>query len=430
MNPSIGFWRAWALVVGTMVGSGVFLLPSVLGPYGWLGFWGWGITTVGALFVALTVAWLSYRAPALGGPYAYTKQSFGRLPAFFIAWGYWLSLVIGNAAIAVAFGGYAANLHPVLANAEMPIALGVTLLFTGINSLGVATAGGIGLVITIAKIVPLLMIGVLGISLGSTELISEAQVNEGQSPIAAVAAMSMLALWAFTGLEAATIPADDVKDPKRTLPKALITGVLTAATLYIVASFGVMMVVSPDQLAASGAPFADAAQAVMGPTGNLLVTVGALIAIAGTLNALIMMTGQLPMAAAQDGVFPKSFTLANNEGTPIFSMGLSTLFTLLFIYMSFQTDGTFNVAAIFEEMIVLSTLLVLAPYLACSLAACVIAYRERVLKGFAVFVPALAFIAFAIFGNDLWILAKGLMLFAVGIPVYWFSMRKHQRVTA
>ena len=109
MQRSITFWRAWALVVGTMVGSGVFLLPSVLGKYGWHGLWGWGITATGAVFVALTIAWLSKRAPGLGGPYAYTKQAFGQLPAFFIAWGYWLSLWIGNAAIAVAFATVLVN---------------------------------------------------------------------------------------------------------------------------------------------------------------------------------------------------------------------------------------------------------------------------------------------------------------------------------
>ena len=423
MGRSIGFWRAWALVVGTMVGSGVFLLPSVLGPYGWLGFWGWGVTTVGALFVALTIAYLAKRAPGLGGPYSYTKKAFGNLPGFLIAWGYWLSLWIGNAAIAVAFAGYAANLHPMLANGEMVIALGITLFFTFINWLGVRTAGTLGLVITIAKIMPLAAIGVLGVVFGSTDTVGNAVVAEGTSTFAAVATMAMLALWAFTGVESVTIPADDVKDPHKTIPKALITGVLTSAGLYVVACFGVMMVVSPEQLATSGAPFADAARAIMGPTGDLIVTLGALIAIAGTLNALVMMSGQLPLAAARDGLFPKSFGVLADNGVPKLGIGISTLFSFVCIYLNFQTGKAFNVAAVFQELILLSTLLILAPYVACALAACKIAVKDRQYKGLFTFIPALAFIAFAVFGNDPMVLLKGLLLFAAGLPVYWFSLR-------
>jgi len=424
MQRSITFWRAWALVVGTMVGSGVFLLPSVLGRYGWHGLWGWGITATGAIVVALTIAWLSHRSPGLGGPYAYTKQAFGKLPAFFIAWGYWVSLWIGNAAIAVAFSGYAANLHPLLATSELYIALGVVTVFTLVNWLGIATAGFVGLLFTVAKVVPLLLIGVMGIMLGSTDTVAQVDVvSESGSYIAAVASMAMLALWAFTGLEAVTIPSDDVEDPKKTLPKALITGVASAAALYVVATFGVMMVVSTDQLATSGAPFADAAQVLFGDMGGLLVGLGALIAIAGTLNALIMMSGQMAMAAAEDNMFPSVFAIKSKRGVPAAGIAISTLLSYLCIYFNFASTESFNITAIFEELILLSTLLILAPYLACTGSAIKFAMLERNYKTLWVFIPSLIFVAFATFGNELDVLAKGAGLMLLGLPVYLLSRR-------
>jgi len=430
MQPSITFWRAWALVVGTMVGSGVFLLPSVLGRFGWHGLWGWGVTATGAVVVALTIAWLSRRSPGLGGPYAYTKQAFGKLPAFFIAWGYWMSLWIGNAAIAVAFSGYAANLHPLLANNEFYIAFGVVTVFTVVNWLGIATAGFVGLLFTVAKVVPLVLIGVMGIILGSTDTVAPVDITrEGGSWIAAVASMAMLALWAFTGLEAVTIPSEDVENPKQTLPKALITGVASAAALYIVATFGVMMVVSTEQLATSGAPFADAAQALFGDVGGLLVGIGALIAIAGTLNALVMMSGQMAMAAAEDNVFPRIFAVKSKRGVPAAGIAIATVLSYACIYLNFADTQSFQVAAIFEQLILLSTLLILAPYLACTGAALKFALIEKKYSTMWVIIPSAIFVAFATFGNEFDVLVKGAGLMLLGLPVYVLSSRtRGQRV--
>ena len=150
-----------------MIGSGVFLLPASLAPYGGLSLAGWVVSATGSVLLAIVFARLGRRDPAAGGPYAYTRRSFGDLAGFLVAWGYWISSWATNAALAVAFVGYLSPFVPtVVANPASAAGLAVATLWllTAVNARGVAAAGRVQVVTTVLKILPLLLIGIAGLA--------------------------------------------------------------------------------------------------------------------------------------------------------------------------------------------------------------------------------------------------------------------------
>ena len=241
-NAGLGFWMATALVIGNMIGSGIFLLPSALAPYGGISIVGWIFTAIGAMLLALVFARLARAYPKTGGPYAYSRLAFGDFVGFQTAWGYWISIWVGNAAIAVAFAGYLAVFWPeVGANPLLGalVALAAIWLLTGVNALGVRAGGWVQAVTTVVKLVPLVAIGVIGLF-----RINRANFQpfnpSGESNFAAVTAVAALTLWAFIGLESATVPAEDVADPERVIPRSTILGTAIAAVVYILGTIAVL----------------------------------------------------------------------------------------------------------------------------------------------------------------------------------------------
>ncbi|MGB5245945.1 MAG: amino acid permease, partial [Woeseia sp.] len=290
--PVMGFWKCWSMSVGVMIGSGIFLLPAVLAPFGSISFFGWLFTSLGAIMVALVLARLASRTTRSGGFYIYTREAFGDLAGFAVGWSYWLSLVFAIAAISVAFAGYAGAVIPALGASKMIqalVAAGIIWVLTAVNLKGVAEAASVQLVMTVLKIIPLLVIIVLGLFVGSTDNIPP--LNPQQLPLTqALATTGLLTMWAFVGLEAGVIPAGEVKDAKRTIPRAVIVATLSVTALYIGATAAVMMLVPVEVLAQSEAPFADAALA-LGSFGGPLIAIGALVSTAGGLNGNILLSG-------------------------------------------------------------------------------------------------------------------------------------------
>ncbi|MEZ5920191.1 MAG: amino acid permease, partial [Parvularculaceae bacterium] len=166
----MGFWRCWSFSAGVMIGSGVFLLPAVLAPYGSVSFLGWILSSIGAIFVALTLARLAGRTERTGGMPVYAHDAFGDLTGFIIGWSYWAGIVFAIAAIAVAFAGYAGVLFPALHNnmiAQGAVATALIWIVALVNLRGVGTAAIVQLVMTIVKILPLLVIMALAVFKGS-----------------------------------------------------------------------------------------------------------------------------------------------------------------------------------------------------------------------------------------------------------------------
>lgn len=366
MAKSIGIWRSWALVAGMMIGSGILSLPAVLAPYGSFSFLGWLITGMGALCLALCYSYLSARKPGLGGPYFYVNEAFGPYAALIVGWGYWISLWAAAAAIALSFAGYSIALFPFIEDTPLHtslLAIGSIVVFTLINLRGSRDAGTVQLVMTIIKIIPLVLIGCLGMIFGEVSNIPAIQ-PESTSFISMISAMCLLIMWAFIGVESATVPAEDIIEPQKTIPRASVLGTLTALAVYMVAMLGVMSLIPLADLQISTSPFSDAAQIVLGDFGAIFITLGALFAIGGTLNVTVMMTGSIMLAGARDKHFPAIFSQQNKRGTPttalFFSSGLAIIL-LLFNSTSALLKG-------FELMLLISTFAVLIAYLGTGLA--------------------------------------------------------------
>jgi APA family basic amino acid/polyamine antiporter len=411
---------AIALVMGNMIGSGVFLLPASLASYGGLSLFGWAASTVGAVCLALVFARLARIDPAAGGPYAYTRKGLGNLPGFLVAWGYWISVWSTNAALAVALVAYLDPFAPTLVRSPVIAALMAIAALWGltvVNIAGVRTAGKVQMVTTVLKILPLVLVGVAGLFVLKPEHFA-LHVTTARGFASGVTATTTLTLWAFLGLECATIPAGSIDDPSRTIPRATIIGTLLVAALYIVSTVGVMGALDPARLGQSTAPFADAARELFGEWAARAVAIGAAISCFGALNGWTLVAGQLPMAVANDGLFPRVFARLSSRGTPVFGIVVSSLLATALIGMNYSR----HLVDLFTFIILLATLSTLVPYV-CSTIALFVIDRRRSTGSTIVAAVALAFSLWAIVGAGADVIYWGILLLLAGVPVYFWVVR-------
>ena len=433
LKRSMGLWMATALVVGNMIGSGVFLLPASLadtaGPVSMLG---WVFTGAGAILLALVFANLGRALPRTGGPYAYAKRAFGDFVGFQTAWGYWIAAWAGNAAIAVAFVGYLAVFWPQVGTEHLLgalVGIGVIWLVTAINILGVRETGRVQLVTTVLKFVPLAVIGIVGLFFidgGNYEPFAP----HGTS-IGLLSSTAALTLWAFIGLESATVPAEEVKDPERTIPRATILGTVLATVVYIVATVSIMGIIPTGELAASTSPFADAAGQVFGGGWDKVIALVALVSTFGALNGWILIQGRVPLAAAEDGMFPAPFARVHGtRKTPVFGLVVSSVLVTALMLMNY-TKGLVDA---FTFVILLATLTTLVPYAFSAAAQAWLWLVEpdefnpkHLVRDVVVAALAFAYSVWAIAGAGDDIVTKGFVLLLAGIPVYigmrWWQQR-------
>ncbi len=419
----IGFWLSTSLVVGNMTGSGIFLLPAALALYGGISIFGWIFTVAGTILLALVFSRLSRLITKSGGPYTYSREGFGDFAGFLVAWGYWLSIWTGNAAIAVAGVGYLSVFIPSLKEQPMIsalVAIGVIWLFTFVNTLSIKKVGMVQLITTMLKILPLLLFGTFGFLYFNKAHFTPFNLSDA-SNFDAITATAALALWAFLGLESATIPSDKVKNPGRTISRATIAGIVIAALLYISSTIGVMGIISPADLQQSAAPFADAAQKVWGSWAGGLVAAGAAIACFGALNGWILLQGQLPMAAARDKLFPPSFKKVSKKGVPVVGLVIASVLASLLVSVNY----TKGLVQMFSFIIMLSTLSCLLPYLFSSLSEIALYLRKkksynkrRLITASLISIPAFLYSVWAITGLEYEVLFWGAILLTAGIPFY------------
>ncbi|MCB0374837.1 MAG: amino acid permease, partial [Sinomicrobium sp.] len=266
-TKKLGLWAGTALVVGNMIGSGVFLLPASLAVFGSISLIGWLIASAGAVLLAVVFGNLSRMVPgANGGPYAFTKATLGAFPGFLVAWGYWISVWTTNAAITVALVSYLSVFFPVLAENRL-VAVGTGLAFiwllSWLNTREVRKVGAVQLITTILKVAPLLLIGIAGLFYIQADNFLPFNAG-GKSDIGAVTAATVLTLFAFLGMESATIPNSSIKNPGTTIKRATIIGTGLTILVYITGAVAVTGIIPQHALADSNAPFADAAAAMWG----------------------------------------------------------------------------------------------------------------------------------------------------------------------
>ncbi|WP_200943489.1 amino acid permease [Brevundimonas sp. Root1423] len=418
------------LVVGNVVGAGFYLSPAALAPFGMVAVLGWFLLAIGAMCIGIVFARLSSIAPAAGGPYAFARQAFGPLSGFMVAWTYWISIWASLPAIALTLAGYLLAFFPGAKEPWMTVAVALAAMW-GICLLsfrGTATVGSLQRWAVALKILPFVAIGTIGLFWVRPENLMP--LNPSGMPILpALSTLAPLVMFAFLGIESATVPAGDVDNPKVTIPRATLIGAGICALLYIFCTIAVMGVIPREQLAASSSPFADAARVMWGSWAGSLIGVAVVLSSLAALNGWTLLLGQVPLAAAKDGAFPRVFGRVNSRGAP--AAGLSVSLTFSSLLLVAQGGGGQAVAAAYEVLVQLSTTANMIPYIFCAVAEAMLVKSLADRGGgwrIGPFTPA----ALIAFGFSVWVVIGSgataamwtLVLMVLALPIYVVLARR------
>src|SRR5215468_4154052 len=336
-----GLPAAMALIVGSVIGVGIFNLPTSLAFYGPITLISMALTTVGALLLALLFASLSRRLPADGGPYAYSRAAFGNRLGFANAWSYWITAWAGNAAIAVGWVLYVEH----FINKDHNRLFSVLLVLVGlwlpalINLSGVKNMGSVQVSTTVVKFVVLAFMSTVGLFYIERANFTPWNVS-GQSAIAAIGGGMAIALFSYLGVETAAVAAAKVRNPDRNIPRATILGTIATAVVYLLSLTVVFGIVPTSKLADATAPFSDAVNAMFGGTwaGNVMA-VAVIISGFGALNGWTMICAEMPKAAADDGLFPQRFKRISQSGVPAYGIIASTVLASIAMAINYIGSG-------------------------------------------------------------------------------------------
>lgn len=428
----LGLWTSTSLVLGNMIGAGVFMMPSTLASFGGISIIGWIASSIGAFLLAKIFAHLSKMMPGSdGGPYAYSKSAMGDFAGFLVAWGYLISVWCTNAAITVSFISALSTFIPALAtNSLMAVFTGLATIWilTWINTLGVFTSGKLQLITTILKVVPILLVGVVGLFFIQWDNFLPFNAS-GTNTFSAITATTTLTFFAFLGIECATIPSGSVENPEKTIARATLLGTFIATAVYILSTVSIMGMISAAHLKTTVTPFADAATIIWGSGAKYWVSAGVAIAAFGALNGYILIQGQLPAAIANDQLFPSIFAKKNSKGVPAIGVAISSVLVSFFMMMNY-TKGLVDQ---FKFLILLTTLTVLIPYLFSTAAYIIFRLKEanlsKWIKYSAITLASLAFLFFMwmIIGSGQEIVYWGFVLSMSSIPVYVWGVTKRNK---
>lgn len=322
---TMGFWTVTALVAGSQIGTGIFLLSSNMAVFGAAGLTSWLVTATGAMLLAFVFARLSSKICKTGGPHTFIECAFGKTWGFFSAWTYWVISWLSSPMVVISVVSY---LTPLIGDTDpvLNLILELLILFviTGLNLLGVRSAGVVEFGFTVMKLLPLLCVPIAGLFYINTSYYVPFNPTS-DSILVVMNSAALLTLWGFIGVETATAPAESVQNPSKTIPRAILMGTLLVAVVYMFSSTVMMGIVPPEMLAHSKAPFADAAQIIFGGNWHLVISIAASIVCLGTLNAWVLTSGQIALGAAYDGHLPKMFASKNSFGAPTWALICSSL---------------------------------------------------------------------------------------------------------
>ena len=433
---TLGLPQATALIVGTIIGVGIFNLPYSLASIGPISIFAMALTTVGALALALMFAALSRRLPADGGPYAYARAAFGNGVGFSNAWSYWITAWAGNAAIVVGwvfYVEYFINKNHVTGWSIL-IALVGLWIPAAINLTGVKNMGVVQLWTSVIKFIPLAIMSTVGLFYISSGNFTPWNVS-GDNNVSAIGSAMAICLFSYLGVETAAVAAAKVRDPERNVPRSTMLGTLAAAVVYLLSLTAIFGIVPTTALGeeANKASYSVAANTMAGGewAGNL-VAIAVIISGLGALNGWIMICAEMPLAAAKDGLFPSAFGKLSRQGVPVIGIIASTVLGSLAMALSFMgTSG----ATVFNTLVLMTGITAAIPYAFSALAQ--IKWRwldhrqlhtPRFVRDVSVAVVALIFSILFIWysrntGQENWYQTWGPFLmagaaFLIGIPVY------------
>ncbi|MBT2482847.1 amino acid permease [Streptomyces sp. ISL-94] len=430
---------ATCLVMGNIIGGGIFLLPASVAPFGTISLLAFAVLTLGAVALALVFGRLAQRHPQTGGPYVYARAAFGDFAGFLAAWSYWITTWVSNAALAVAAVGYLSVLFPAVGTHQWSMclaALAVQWLPALANLAGTRYVGAVQLVATVLKFAPLLLVAVGGLYFFDPANLGPFRAT-GQSAVGAVSASAAILLFSYLGVESAAVSAGEVRDPARNVGRATILGTVGAATVYLLGTLSVFGLVAHEKLVSSEAPFTDAVNAMFsadggagGTWGGTAVACAAVISMVGALNGWTLLSAQTPYAAAKDGLFPKIFE-TKKRGVPVAGVVVTVvLASALTVY-----NYTAGSEGVFEVLVLVTTFTATVPYLLSTAAQVhflLSGQAQRVHRGRLARDAALACLGFAF---SMWLVAgsgyaavyQGVLFLFAGVLVYAVMSARRRR---
>lgn len=413
-GQKLGLSMCVALVMGNMIGSGVFLLPASLAPFGWNGVAGWAITIGGALALAFVLARLTVLFPQASGPTGFVELAFGRIPSFMIGWAYWVSVWTANVTLAVAAVSFLGIFMPVLRD-HMALST-ITLIWavTAINWQGPRAVGGFQVVTLLIKLIPLLTVMVLiPVAFGSAEPVAITPFPAEGLSVAAVSGSAILTLWALLGFESASVVGDKVDNPTVTIPRATIIGTLATGLLYLIVCSAIALMLPAVEVARSDAPFALFVETYWGHGPAMWIAAFAAVSALGALNGWTLIQAEQPARLAQQGLLPAWLARENRHGTPAAALLLSSAIATACVIL----NNNKSTGEMFTFMAVLSTSVTLWLYLACAAAAL------HLRAAIPVAVIGLVYALWTLWGAGVGVSALSVVLMAAGLPLYWWTRR-------
>jgi APA family basic amino acid/polyamine antiporter len=420
-DDKMGLWMTGALVVGSIIGAGIFLLPVALAPLGINAIAGWLVSSLGALCIAFSLAQLTRAGGA--GIQAHIEQVFGPTLAYLVAWSFWCSNWAGNAGLAIAFAAALSWISPGFGGPWFVVIVAVAsvVVLTAVNARGVRSAGGLALVTVAIKLLPLLAvmaIMVVHAAGGGFQPLGGVPLT-----VPNVASAAALTLFAMTGFENATTPVDKVRNPSRTLPLAIIGGTSLVAILYLLSSSSVQLLLPAQIIAGSGAPYADAVSSQWGGGAATVAAVAIAVSAFGCLNCLILATGELGYSMAVRGDFPPLFARTRGANTPAASQMLGSALTIMLVL----ANSSRATAGLFTFLILLSTAGILLLYGVGALAAW---KQSRAIGQRCATSIALLFVLFAFYGVGYEAAGWSLVLLAIGYALRLVMRRLNSRASS
>lgn len=416
IKNKLGFWSIVLLGINSIIGSGIFLLPNKA--YKLVGVHSLFVIIFDAILV-LSIALCFAEAGGMfkknGGPYVYAKEAFGEFIGFEVGFMKWIIGIIAWAAMAAAFVQALGKLIPIIANDSFIKSIIIILLIGGlgiINILGVKISKFLNNIITVGKLLPLIVfisIGIFFISKNNFSISSTAIISENTN----FAEAAILMFYAFTGFESIAVAAEDMTNPEKNIPKAIITVMLIVSLFYILILIVCIGILGPE-LATSITPVAEAANVFLGNIGYSLVSAGILISIGGINIAASFVTPRCGVALAEDGILPKIIAKNGKNGTPIVAIIITVVLAILL-----ALSGSF------VKLAAISVISRFVQYLPTCLAIPVLRKKRpdlpRTFKvPFGIIIPSFAIIVscWLLFNSDVYKILVGLGGLIIGIPIY------------
>ena len=427
----LGLVMCTALVVGNMIGMGIFMQPAALAPFGLNALTGWAAVIFGCVCLALTFAALARKLPQTDGPFGYVRATLGEAVAFPALWSYWISVWVTNAVLSIGVIGYFINFFPAAGTIPPAVlAVGFMWFFVGVNLLGVRSGGRVQVLTSLLKLVPLVLVMVVGAaSILANPGAYTPNVPTTQITVQASMGAAAIALYAMLGFESAAVAAGRVTNPEKTIPRATLIGTLFVAVIYVAIVAIGMLVVPQATLAASDAPFVTILDYLLGAGNGRWLSLFVVISGLGCLNGWTLLAGELTRTLASHRLLPAILGEDNRFGAPWASLLLTGVLATAVGLMNYSE----SLVGGFTKLSLIVSAANLPLYVCCSFALFAMLRRDPAGLSPALWfagIGGIAFSAFAFFGVGWEPFIWALVLAAAGVPIYLWMRRRHPAAPA